>query len=232
MADRFGTTRWSLIVNAGGEGPPARIALEALCRMYRSPVLAYVRAHSTHREDADELTQAFFAYLLEHRLAARADRERGKFRAFLLTSLKHFIAGERERASAQRRGGGAQMVALDDIDPPSDDGPEQAFEREWACTTLGIAQSRLQQEAIQAGKLELFQRLSPFLLEQPGENDYQQAADALGLRRNTVAVAVHRLRSRLQEVVRSVIEDSSDGPGDAAAELRRLRAALGASTAA
>lgn len=227
MADRFDTTRWSLILHAGGQGDDAHGALEALCRIYRPPVLAYVRAHRATREESEDLTQAFFAHLLEHRLAARADRERGRFRAFLLTSLKHFLASEFTRSSAQRRGGGVVGLPLDDFEPiDADVGPEQAFEREWAQTVLRQASLRLRAEAQQAGKDALFLRLQPFLLETPDDDDYAAVATALGLRRNTVAVAVHRLRSRLQDLVRAVVADTVSDAGQAENELRRMRAAL------
>lgn len=226
MADRFDTTRWSLILHAGGQGDDAHGALEALCRIYRPPVLAYVRAHRATREEAEDLTQAFFAHLLEHQLAARADRERGRFRAFLLTSLKHFLASEFARSTAQRRGGGLDDLPLDEIDPGMDDGPEQTFEREWAQTVLREALSRLQTEAHQAGKGTLFQHLRPFLLETPDDDEYAAVATSLDLRRNTLAVAVHRLRARLQELVRGVVADTVTDKEQGEQELRQMRAAL------
>lgn len=225
MAIRFDTTSWSLILHAGGDGSGARACLEALCRLYRPPVLAYVRARS--REEAEDLTQAFFAHLIEHRLAARADRERGRFRAFLLTALKHFVAAESARSRTQRRGGGSDRVALEDCEPiDADDGPEQAFEREWALTVLREAMRRLGDEARQAGKEVLFLRLQPFLLEPPDDQQYAAVAGDLGLRRNTLAVAVHRLRTRLQELVQALVADTVSDTEQADQELRRLRAAL------
>jgi RNA polymerase sigma-70 factor (ECF subfamily) len=222
MADRFDTTRWSLILHAGED---SRGALDDLCRTYRPPVLAYVRARHG-RDEAEDLTQAFFAHLLEHRLAARADRERGRFRAFLLTSLRNFLASEQAHASAQRRGGGQESVPLDDVDPGSDDGPEQEFEREWAQTVLRQALQRLEHEAADNGKEALFARLKPFLLAMPGDDEYDAVAAALGLRRNTLAVAVHRLRARLQELVHEVVADTVSDGAAAAIEVRRMRTAL------
>lgn len=226
MADRFDTTHWSLILHAGGVGDGAHDALEALCRTYRPPVLAYVRAHRASREEAEDLTQAFFAHLLEHRLAARADPERGRFRAFLLTSLKHFLASEFARASTQRRGGGIDNLPLDEFEPGVVDGPEQLFDREWAQTVLREALSRLQREAAQADKEALFRHLRPFLLESPENEEYEAVATALGMRRNTLAVAVHRLRARLQELVRAVVADTVADKEHADQELRRMRSAL------
>jgi RNA polymerase sigma-70 factor (ECF subfamily) len=226
MPDRFDTTRWSLILHAGGEGPGAQDALDALCRTYRPPVLAYVRARRASRDEAEDLTQAFFEHLLEHRLAARADPERGRFRAFLLTSVRNFIASEHARNCSQSRGGGSVTVELDGNETDVDAGPVQAFESEWAQTVLRQALTRLQDEARRNGKDKLFEQLRPFLLENPDGSEYDIVASALGMRRNTVAVAVHRLRARLQEVVRAVVADTVDDPREAELELRRLRHSL------
>jgi RNA polymerase sigma factor (sigma-70 family) len=231
MPDRFDTTRWSLVLHAGGEGAGAHDALESLCRIYRPPVLAYIRAHRAWREDTEDLTQAFFAHLLEQRLAARADPERGRFRAFLLTALKHFLASEYAYASRQRRGGGQANQALDDTECDPGDGPEDAFEREWAQTVLREAVRRLQLEAQQGGKEALFAQLRAFLLETPEAAGYDAVGAALGLRRNTVAVAVHRLRARLQELVREVVDDTVQDRHEGERELRRLRTALAPASA-
>ena len=226
MADRFDTTRWSLILHACAEGSGARAALDTLCRTYRPPVLAYVRAHRRRPDEAEDLTQAFFAHLLEQRLAERADPARGRFRAFLLTSLKHFLASQYARDNAQRRGGGIETLALDELEPADGDGPELAFEREWAQTVLREALTRLQAEAQRAEKETLFLRLRPFLLEMPDDDEYAAVATEFGLRRNTLAVAVHRLRARLQELVREVVADTVTDRAEEDAELRRLRARL------
>jgi RNA polymerase sigma factor (sigma-70 family) len=228
MVNRFDTTRWSVVVSAGGEGDDARDALAALCATYHPPVLAYVRARVGEREDAEDLTQAFFAHLLERRLAARADQGRGRFRSYLLTSLKHFLASEHERASALRRGGGALILpgsALDSI-AATTDGPEEVFEREWARTVLREALRRLGKEADAAGRAGLFTHLRPFLVEAPEEGEYDQVAEAVGLRRNTVAVAVHRMRERLRELVREVVADTAEDGEEIETELRRMRRVL------
>jgi RNA polymerase sigma-70 factor (ECF subfamily) len=223
MVDRFDTTRWSLVLDAGGEGAVAGAALETLCRTYRPPVLAYVRAWRRGREDAEDLSQAFFAHLLEHRLAAHADRERGRFRAFLLTSLKNFLASEHARATRQRRGSGVAAVSLEYAEPIDEAGPEQAFEREWAQTVLREAMQRLEHEAAKAGKQALFAELRPYLLELPEATTYNEIGERLALRPNTLAVAVHRLRARLQELVREVVADTAVDSDDADSELRRMR---------
>lgn len=221
-----------MVIDAGGDGEPARDALAALCRTYRPPVLAYIRAHLSRGEEAEDLAQEFFAHLLERRLAARADRNRGKFRAFLLTSLKNFLANERERAAAQRRGGGTLHLpesAIDGMADPSA-GPEQAFEREWARTVLREAIVRLEREAELAGRAELFSQLRPYLVESPGESDYATLAQARGLRRNTLAVAIHRMRARLQELVREAIADTTGDAAEIDAELQSMRRMFGASS--
>jgi RNA polymerase sigma factor (sigma-70 family) len=228
MAERCETTRWSIVVNAAGEGTSARDALTALCETYRPPVLAYLRARVQRGEDAEDLTQEFFTYLLERRLAARADPERGRFRAFLFTSLKNFMLHERERANALRRGGGVQMLSgvIADVAAGSDSDPEQAFDREWARTVLREAVRRLEQEAVRAGRRELFSALRPYLTEEPGEADYAGVADAQGMRRNTVAVAVHRMRARLRELVLEVVADTAHDATEVDAELKHMRAVL------
>jgi RNA polymerase sigma-70 factor (ECF subfamily) len=228
MADRFATTRWSMVVDAAGEGLRARAALEALCETYRPPVLAYVRARVRRGEEAEDLVQDFFALLLERRLAARADPTRGRFRSFLLTSLKNFLVNERERANAQRRGGGTKLLPAAELELVADDdpGPEAAFDREWARAVLQEGLRRLEHEAAQAGRSELFAVLRPFLVEAPDEADYETVGNAQGLRRNTIAVAVHRLRSRLQELVREVLADAASDAPDLETELRHLREVL------
>jgi RNA polymerase sigma factor (sigma-70 family) len=228
MADRFDTTRWSIVLSAGEQDTVGRDALASLCKTYRPPVLAYVRGHVRDPDDAEDLTQAFFVHVLERQLAARADRERGRFRAFLLTSLKHFLASERERVGAQRRGGGTQRLPAAVIEsiPAESTGPEEAFEREWARTVLREAMRRLELEAKRAGRAAMFRELRPFLAETPEAGIYDSVAKSLGMRRNTVAVAVHRLRARLQETVREVVADTAADSAEVEAELRLMRASL------
>ncbi len=228
MADRFDTTRWSMVLSAGGDDTAARGALSSLCETYQPPVLAYVRAHVADRDEAEDLTQAFFVHLLERRLASKADRERGRFRAFLLTSLKHFLASERERASALRRGGGSEQLpaAIIDFVPDANPGPDEAFEQEWAKTVLREAMRRLELEARRAGRDAMFTELRRYLAEAPTEGEYESLAELFGMRPNTVAVAVHRLRARLQDVVREVVADTARDNKEVESELRSMRTAL------
>jgi len=228
MVDRFATTRWSMVVDAAGQGESARAALTALCETYRPPVLAYVRAHMRRGEEAEDLVQEFFALLLERRLAERADPERGRFRSFLLTSLKNFLINERERSNALRRGGGVQILreAAIELVADGEPGPEEAFDREWARTVLREGLRRLEQEAARAGRSELFAELRPYLIESPDQADYENVARAQGLRRNTVAVAVHRMRTRLHELVCEVLADTARDAAEVDAELRYMRDVL------
>lgn len=227
---RFETTRWSLVLTAAGEPQHARAALEALCSTYRRPVQAYIRRCVGTADAADDLTQAFFLEFLEHAWHARADPARGRFRAYLLTAVKRFLIDQRVLAQRLKRGGGATFEAIDaadGIEIPADDDPESAFERDWALAVLDAALARLRAEAEAAGKLALFEHLREFLTERPADTDYEQVATALNLRRNTLAVAVHRLRHRLRELVRAEIGETADGREALNEELRGLRAALG-----
>lgn len=227
---QFATTRWSLILDARCGPDAARVALEEICRAYRSPVLAYVRGSGRPAADAEDLTQEFFARLLESRWDTGADPSRGRFRAFLLTALKRFLldAGDAERAL--KRGGGQQRVQWESqaaaFAAPESQSPEQAFERAWAATVIERAYVRLRAEAGRAGKRALFDTLAPYLAETAESADYRRLGEALGMKPNTVAVSVHRLRLRLRELVRAEIAEQTDGEEAAEVELRALRTAL------
>lgn len=225
----FQTTRWSLLLRARGDEPQARAALEALCRTYRPPVLAYLARHGCTRDEAEDLTQAFFLKFLEHRYHATADPERGRFRTFLLTAVQRFVANVREHDRAAKRGGGVAAAPLDegDLAAGDEETPEAAFDRAWARTLLGRALTRLRDEAAAAGKLALYQRLAPFLTEDPDPKDYERVAQDSGVRRNSIAVTVHRLRRRLKELVRMELADTVDSEKGLEAELQVLRGALG-----
>lgn len=216
-------------MQARGDPADARVALETLCRTYRPPVLAYVRSHVYARDTAEDLTQAFFARFLERAWHAGADPERGRFRAFLLTALKRFLIDADAEAAALKRGGGCRFESLEEDAPDApvgDESPERTFERAWAKAVLGAAFARLRTEAESAGKLEMFERLSEFLVEAPDEDDYARAAEDLHLRRNTLAVAVHRLRHRLRDLVRQELAETTACPADMDSELHALREAL------
>lgn len=227
---RFDTTRWSVVLRARGDPAVARRALETLCRTYRPPVLAFVRSRGYQPDAAEDLTQAFFARFLERAWHSSADPGRGRFRSFLLTALKRFLIDADSEAAALKRGGAFRFETLDEDRGDSGEAqetPEGVFEREWAQDMLNAAFARLREEAREAGKLALFERLSEFLIEPPDESDYQRAAADLQLRRNTLAVAVHRLRHRLREIVRNEIAETTSGRGEMEEELRTLRGRIG-----
>jgi RNA polymerase sigma-70 factor (ECF subfamily) len=234
---RFDTTRWSLVLRAQGSGGHARPALETLCRMYRPPVLAYIRGRGYPRDAAEDLTQSFFARFLERNGRVEADPARGRFRAFLLTAIKRFLINAGDESRAAKRGGHIQFESFDaDADRADtcagDGGPERAFERAWAMVVVDAAMLRLAEEAQLAEKRELFDQLRGFLTETPDDADYARVAAVTGLRRNTVAVAVHRLRHRLRELVRDELAQTTADRAALDVELHELRAALsGASIA-
>lgn len=226
---RFATTRWSLIYDARPEHGCSRSALEEICRIYRQPVLAYIRRHQRVSADAEDLTQEFFARLLEQRWDIRADPGRGSFRAFLLTALRRFLLDHRDSEMAGKRGGNWQRVPLvddgDEFAMPAAQSPEQEFTRAWMRTLVGRALERLREETTRSGKEKLYAQLSGFLLEPPEAADYPALAEKLQLRPNTVAVAVHRLRGRLRELVREEVLQTVSTQDDLEAELDSLRSA-------
>ncbi len=214
---RFDTTHWSIVARARGDTVDARAALESLCRAYRPPVLAYIRGRGYAPDVAEDLAQTFFEHFVEDAYQTVADPERGRFRAFLLTALKRFLINSDAEAHAIKRGGAVRMSTLPDDQPSVTDwmvdsgSPERAFERDWALAILDTAMHRLRTEADEAGKRAMFDALHEFLTERPDEEDYARAAAALNLRRNTLAVAVHRLRHRLRELVREEIAQTTVG---------------------
>lgn len=226
----FDTTRWSIVLRARGEPATARAALETLCCTYRPPVFAFVRRQGYRADVAEDLTQAFFTRFLEGEWYSCADPARGRFRSFLLTALKRFLLKADVQAASLKRGGAYRFESLDaagSIEPASEETPDLVFERAWADAVLDAALARLHHEAERAGKGALFERLREFLVEPPDETDYARVAADLNLRRNTLAVAVHRLRQRLRELVREELAETvSDGEllDD---ELHFLRRALG-----
>jgi RNA polymerase sigma-70 factor (ECF subfamily) len=229
---KFESTQWSVVLRAGGAGMDAREALNALCRTYRPPVLAYVRGHGYAADAAEDLTQGFFADFIERASHARADPERGRFRAFILVALKRFLINADEYMHAQKRGGDARSEHLRENGHAGQaaivetETPERVFERAWALAVLDSALHRLRDEARAVGKGALFEQLHEFLTQTPAEADYERAAQALSMRRNTLAVAVHRMRHRLRELVRVELAQTTTGRTELEAELRELRGIL------
>jgi RNA polymerase sigma-70 factor (ECF subfamily) len=231
---RFATTQWSLVLSARERGlAAANDALAELCTLYWYPLYAFIRRQGYGADEAQDLTQGFFARLLEKDFLASVAREKGRFRSFLLAACKHFLSNERDRARALKRGGGE--VALDfgaaeqryAREPAHVLTPERLFERRWALTLLEQVLARLREEITAAGKGALFERLKGFLVGDEAAGSYRDAAKELQTSEGAVKVMVHRLRRRYKALLREEIERTV-GEGRAEAEIRHLRSALGA----
>jgi len=231
----FATTHWSLVVAAGSEAADrtaARRALEDLCRAYWYPLYYFVRYRGHSPDDARDLTQSFFARILEKGGFAAADPARGRFRSFLLGAMKHFLANEWDRARALKRGGGVTLLEWDALDPEARYALEPAqtvdptagFERKWAEETVARSLAALRAEMEGRGKGELFEALRGSLTGDEG--DRGGIAARLGMTEGAVKVAVHRLRSRYRELLRAEIAETVADPADVDAEMRHLVVAL------
>jgi RNA polymerase sigma-70 factor (ECF subfamily) len=234
-ADPFATTQWSLVLLARDRASPqADEALAALCRAYWYPLYAFIRRQVRTAEQAEDLTQEFFARLLEKDYLRTVDRTRGRFRAFLLACCKHFLANERDRARARKRGGGRSILSLDfqsaadryRREPADTLTPEKLFERRWALTLLDQALEQLGQAFSQAGKGELFGHLKVTLVGAVGKPSHAEAAEALGMTEAAVKKAAQRLRERYRVILRELIAATVDGPGEVDDEIQTLFAVL------
>jgi RNA polymerase sigma-70 factor (ECF subfamily) len=232
---RFATTHWSTVLAAAdAQSERASAALASLCRTYWYPVYVYVRRAGRSREDAQDLTQEFFARVLQKRYLDAADPEKGRFRSFLLVVLKGFLANEWDRANRQKRGGGCEILSLDAdtteeryrAEPADDATPERAFERRWATTLLEQVLDRLEKELVNAGKGEFMAALKPFLIGEQERNAYEQVALRLGMTEGAIRVAVHRLRQRYRELLRFEIAQTVSRPEEIDGEIRHLFAAV------
>jgi RNA polymerase sigma-70 factor (ECF subfamily) len=233
---QFATTRWSLVLAAGQRSSPqSSAALATLCENYWYPLYAYVRRRGHGADEAQDFTQAFFARLLEKNDLAAADPGRGRFRSFLLTSLKHFLANEWDRNRAQKRGGCRSVLSIDfgtaeeryRAEPAHDLTPEKIFERRWALVLLENVLARLHDESAQAGKADSFDRLKGFLTGEQSAVTYGQLAAELNMSEGALKVAVHRLRRRYRELLRAEIEETVADPQEIDQEIRDLFSALG-----
>jgi RNA polymerase sigma factor (sigma-70 family) len=231
----FATTRWSVVLAAGqGDTPHARAALEKLCQTYWYPLYAYVRRRGHSAEDAQDLTQEFFAQLLERQSLAHVDPKRGRFRAFILTAMNHFLANEWKRNSAKKRGGGQAPLSLDwaaaeerfDLEPADNASPDRIFERLWAITLLGEVLNRLEDEYQSQGKMGLFTALRQSLVGARETQPYAELAAELNMSESAVKVTVHRLRKRYRELIREEIAGTLDASEDVEAEMRHLFSVL------
>ena len=232
-SSRFPTTRWTLVFAAGNpERKDARSALASLCESYWYPLYAYVRQRGYAADQAQDLTQEFFMRILEGRYLDRADPEKGRFRSFILTSLKFFVADEEDRQRAHKRGGGA-LLPLEfasgeerfQREPAHDETPERIFERRWALSVLDRVVERLRGEFLHHGRPEHFERLKVFLLAQC-DAPYATLAREMNTSEGALKVAIHRLRKRYRELFRQEIADTVADPAEVESELRYLAAVL------
>ena len=232
----FPVTQWSLVLAAGaGASAESHRALSTLCGLYWFPLYAYARRRGYGRDDATDLTQGFFARLLENNIVRGADRDRGKFRSYLLGVFKHYLSHEWTKARAKKRGGGRAPLALDVgdaearylLEPATELTAEKLFERQWATTALELALMELAQQSTAAGNGPQFRRLKQFLAGGTGA-EYRLAADELGMEEGAVRVAVHRLRTRYRQLLREQITRTVETPEEVDDEIRELFAAVGA----
>ena len=231
----FSATRWSVVLAAATDARGAHDALAVLCRAYWYPLYAFLRRRGISAHDAEDLTQSFFAQLLARGGLARVDRAKGRFRTFLLASLKHFLADERDRANALKRGGGEPLLALDAIaaeqryalEPRDDLTPDRLYDRRWALAVVDRALQHLRAEYAAAGKEALFSELQATLTAGSGAKSYREIAVTLAMEEGAVKVAAHRLRQRYGSALRAEIAETVSSREEVAAELRQLLDALG-----
>jgi RNA polymerase sigma factor (sigma-70 family) len=233
-ATAFTTTHWSVVLAAQGPSPAAEQALEKLCRTYWRPIYGFVRRQGFEPEEAKDLTQGFFALVLERRDLNTVRQEKGRLRSYLLTSLKHFLTNERNRAIAIKRGAGQRLIPLEDLrehervgfEPADTLGADQIYERRWALSALDQVMARLEDEYRAAGKMALFERLQKSLTNEPDHASHADIAHQLGMTENAVRQASYRLRQRYRQLLHEEIAHTVMVPGDIEDELRHLIAVL------
>ncbi len=224
-----------MLASADPDSPQARAGLEQLCRTYWYPLYCYIRRRGYSHEDAQDLTQGFLLRWLEQKSFARADANKGRLRSFLLAGLNHFLSDQWDRARAQKRGGGRSTLSFLDtqtaeeryrLEPVDERSPEKRFDQRWALTLLDQVLARSEQESREAGKLELFQRLRPFLIAGTGEESYAEVGAELGMSREAVKKAVQRMRHRYAELFREEVAHTVADPAEVEEELRYLCAVI------
>jgi RNA polymerase sigma factor (sigma-70 family) len=235
-AGGFMTTHWSAVMRAGElDSTAAQEALGELCQTYWYPLYGFIRRQGRTPHEAEDLTQAFFARLLEKNYVADARREKGKFRTFLLTALKRFLANEWDRQHAQKRGGFQTTIAINQVLGESrlneelahDLQPDVLFERQWAMTLLDRVMAQLQEEYVRTGRTKLFEHLQGCLIKEETAQPYSKIAGDLSLTEAAVKTAVHRLRARYREILRTEIGKTVSTPDEVEAELRHLFSTFG-----
>jgi RNA polymerase sigma factor (sigma-70 family) len=230
----FTTTHWSVVLEAQGESAAAQEALEKLCRTYWRPIYSFIRRQGIGPADAEDLTQGFFASLLEHRNLDAVRKEQGRLRSYLLGALKFFLGEERRRAMAIKRGKGQRLIPLEElraadrigVEPADPATAEVIYERRWASTVLERALTLLQNEYQRAGNTNLFDSLKQLLPGEPDAPSQKDVAAQLGMTENAVRQAFHRFRQRYQSLLREEIANTVATPGDIEDELRHLIAVV------
>jgi RNA polymerase sigma-70 factor (ECF subfamily) len=235
--ESIAATRWTLVIAAArlDDPAPALRALAELCQTYWPPLYAYLRREGCSVHDAEDLTQEFFARLLAKNYLADADPAKGRFRSFLLASLKHFLSNQRDHARAQKRGGGKPLIALDAlteeartrIEPVENSTPDKAYDRQWALTLLDQALSRLRTEYTSAGREELFDHLKVFLTADATSGlSHAEIGGKCGMTEGAVKVAAHRMRRRYRDLLREEVAQTVSTPEEVEGEIRELFAAF------
>jgi DNA-directed RNA polymerase specialized sigma24 family protein len=229
--EAFATTRWTVVLNAASEpSPQALAALGAVCQSCWYPLYAYVRRQGFDAHTAQDLTQEFFAKLIEKNYLASADRHRGRFRWFLITAFKCFLANEFDRAYAKKRGGGEKPLSFDQLtveeryanEPVATMNADLLYDRRWALDLLARARSQLRQEYEAGGKSQRYELLSSFLPGEQPSGTQAELGEQLGLSENAVKQEVHRMKKRMAELIRSEVEQTVSNPNDVDDELRHL----------
>ncbi len=232
---RFHTTRWSVVLAAGDrQENGSSQALAELCQTYWFPVYAFVRKRVTDSNQAQDLTQEFFAELLEKNFLGRAQQERGRFRSYLLTAVNRFIAKQWNKSRTLKRGGGVATLSLDfawgesrlEHEPAVQETPEDAFDRQWAIQLLGLVHDKLQKEFVDSGKQQQYENLKPFLVAADQSESQDVVAQRLGMTGGAFRTAVYRLRRRFRQLVLNEIAHTVSELDEVDDEVQRLFAAL------
>ena len=236
QAQVFPSTHWSVVLAAHADNPArARDALEKLCTVYWYPLYAFLRRRGHQPADAEDLVQGFIAHLLDRQFFQVADPDKGRFRSYLLASLNHFVADAADRAGRLKRGNGQPLLSLDAgvaerryaREPAGDGNPEQLFERRWALTLLDTVLQRLETEAAESGRTNLFRQIKGVLLGDRSGVTYAELAPQLGMSEAALTMTVHRLRRRYRELVREEIAHTVSRPVEIEEEMRHLFRVLG-----
>jgi RNA polymerase sigma factor (sigma-70 family) len=230
----FTTTHWSVVLAAQDESPAAQLALEKLCRTYWRPIYGFLRRQGFQPEEAEDITQGFFAQLLERKKFGAIRKEKGRLRSFLLGALKYFLADEQRRAMAIKRGKGQRLIPLEelrageriDMEPADPMTADMIYERRWALTVLEQVLGRLKGEYQVAGNAALFDSLKQLLPDEPGSPSQAEIAVKLGMTENALRQAFYRFRQRYQSLLREEIAHTVATPGDIEDELRHLIAVI------